>query len=436
MITHIRMKNFKSWKDSGEVKLAPLTGFFGTNSSGKSSLLQMLLLLKQTVQSDKVLFFGDKNSLVNLGNFREVIHGHKEEALLELEFGCKLLKPLTITTLQRIDKYRQYYDYAPLDIDNFIFDTVISGNSDRLFIEQFSYTVGPEEIQKIKWKSEHVYYGNRQMDPVSVTNCYGSPGGGYSERLLPLSSAFENLFDHIYPLGPTRVQPQRRYHWEGTDPENIGQSGEDMIAALLSARVDEQTTSYEGQEAPIQKRISTWLQEMDLADSFSIKRIAQGTKDFDVLIQKSPDSAKVTLADMGYGLSQFLPVLVHCYYAPVGSTLILEQPGMHLHPKVQSQLADLLIEVVTERNLQVLIESHSEHLLNRLQRRVAEEKIDADQTALYFCQHIDGASKIDELKMDEFGNIENWPENFFGDEMGDLFAMTEAQRERQKRAEG
>ena len=69
MITHIRMKNFKSWKDSGKVKLAPLTGFFGTNSSGKSSLLQMLLLLKQTIGTDEILFFGDEDSLVNLGSF-------------------------------------------------------------------------------------------------------------------------------------------------------------------------------------------------------------------------------------------------------------------------------------------------------------------------------------------------------------------------------
>ena len=82
MITHIRMKNFKSWKDSGTVKLAPLTGFFGTNSSGKSSLLQMLLLFKQTIGTDEILFFGDENSLVNLGSFREVIHEHKSKEIL------------------------------------------------------------------------------------------------------------------------------------------------------------------------------------------------------------------------------------------------------------------------------------------------------------------------------------------------------------------
>ena len=66
MLTHIRVKNFKSWADSGEVVLAPLTGFFGTNSSGKSSLLQMLLLLKQTVGGREVLFFGDEHMSTSL----------------------------------------------------------------------------------------------------------------------------------------------------------------------------------------------------------------------------------------------------------------------------------------------------------------------------------------------------------------------------------
>ena len=159
-------------------------------------------------------------------------------------------------------------------------------------------------------------------------------------------------------------------------------------------------------------------------------------KNYDVRIQKREHGPKVTLADMGYGLSQFLPVWFFVTMLQKGSTLILEQPGIHLHPKVQSQLADLFIEVVTERKLQILVESHSEHLLNRLQRRIAEEKISVDKTALYFCRNDEGVSKIERLKMDEFGNIANWPENFFGDEMGDLFAMTKAQREREKRAEG
>ena len=169
---------------------------------------------------------------------------------------------------------------------------------------------------------------------------------------------------------------------------------------------------------------------MGLAHLFSLDWT--GGKNYEVRIQKTPSSPPVTLADMGYGLTQFLPVLVLCFYAPVGSTLILEQPGIHLHPKVQAQLADLLIEVVTERKLQILVESHSEHLLTRLQLRIAEEKICANDTALYFCENENGVSSITTLEIDELGNIKNWPENFFGEVMGDLFAMTDAQAKRMK----
>ena len=434
MITHIRMKNFKSWQDSKRVELAPLTGFFGTNSSGKSSLLQMLLLLKQTVGREEILFFGDEDSLVNLGDFREVIHGHKEEELLEFEFGYKLLKPSTITTLQEIDKHRQHYEFAPLDIDSFTFDTVIRENIGGVSINHFSYIVGPETVDKIKWENGNLYYGNRRANTISKTNCYGHRTKETDRFLSPLSSVFEELFANVYYLGPTRVHPKRHYHWERTHPKEIDLWGNKAVAALLSARVRQLTTAYNGKKVSIEERISKWLQKLELAHSFSL--VPKGSledNNYEIRIRKTPNSAEVTLADLGHGVSDLFPLLVHCCYVPEGSTLILEQPGIHLHPMAQADLADLLIEVITERNLQILVESHSEHLLNRLQRRVAEEKIAADQTALYFCRHIDGASKIDKLDMDEFGNITNWPESFFGDEMGDLFAMTEAQRERQKR---
>ena len=428
------MKNFKSWKDSGEVKLAPLTGFFGTNSSGKSSLLQMLLLLKQTVGTDEVIFFGDENSLVNLGSFREAIHGYNIEVVLELEFGCKPQNSLKIMTFQPIGRYHS--DYCPLNIDSFTFHTAISENAEGLSIEHFSYTIGPEESEKIEWKNGKLYHEHKQKGDItvtgcSVTKCYGSPISERVDLLLPLSSAFENLFNHVYPLGPTCVQPKRSYHWEGTNPDSVGQRGEYMIDSMLNARVDQQTTPYKGQKVPIEERITWWLREMDLAYSFSIKRKSTGTdRNHDVLIQRGPNSAKITLADMGYGLSQFLPVLVHCYYAPEGSTLILEQPGVHLHPMAQAQLADLFLEVITERNLQILVESHSEHLLTRLQRRVAEKQIGQDDVGLYFCRNKDGVSTIERLEVTESGDIKNWPENFFGDVMGDMFAMTDKQVER------
>ena len=435
MITHIRMQNFKSWQDSDEVKLAPLTGFFGTNSSGKSSLLQMLLLLKQTVRREEVLFFGDENSLVNLGNFREVIHGHKEEELLELEFGCKLKKPLNITAYQKINKYTEHYELAPLDIDSFTFDTAIRGNAHSLSIEHLSYTVGPKVIQKIKWENGRLYHGNKSHGTIRVTNCYGHRTKETDQFLSPLSSGFEELFSHVYYLGPTRVHPQRHYHWAGTHPKELSVWGDKAIDALLSARLRQLKTSNKETGMPIEEKISEWLQKMDLAHSFSLG-LSGSLEDnnYEVRIQKSPNSAQVTLADMGHGLADLLPLLVHCYYVPERSTLILEQPGVHLHPMAQAQLADLFLDVIAERNLQILVESHSEHLLTRLQRRVAEKQIGQDDVALYFCRNNEGVSTIEQLEVDELGNIRNWPENFFGDVMGDMFALTDSQMERKKEA--
>ena len=92
----------------------------------------------------------------------------------------------------------------------------------------------------------------------------------------------------------------------------------------------------------------------------------------------------------------------------------------------------LLIEVVKNRKLQIILESHSEHLLIRLMRRIAEEEISADDTAFYFCQMNEGTSEIERLNVDHYGNITNWPQNFFGDEMGDLAAKAKAEMKRRK----
>ena len=442
MLTHIRAKNFKSWADSGEVVLAPLTGFFGTNSSGKSSLLQLLLLLKQSIGSDDVLFFGDESSLVNLGSFGDVIHGHDTDALLELEYGCQPQEP-PVTEVER-----QMPDgttkQLPVPIRHFTFNISVRGSSNHLSVESFRYGFNSREVPDIQWKDDRLSRIDwrgidwREEGKRRKLERRAWPGSSIFNYYLfePFTSAFEHQFSQVYYLGPTRIMPQRRYHWEGEQPEGIGQSGDETVDALLSARIDRLTTRGENGDVPIEERISAWLREMALAHSFSLKRAGpRSGKNYELRVQQSPASPPVSLVDMGYGLSQFLPVLVLCYYAPEGSTLILEQPGIHLHPKVQSQLADLLIEVVTERNLQILVESHSEHLLNRLQRRIAEEQISVDKTALYFCRNRGSVSACERLEIDEFGNIANWPENFFGNEMGDLLAMAQAQMERQKRVE-
>ena len=176
----------------------------------------------------------------------------------------------------------------------------------------------------------------------------------------------------------------------------------------------------------MEEKVAQALRHLGLISEFNIQPIAENRKDYEVRVRLGSNSSEVSIADVGFGVSQILPVLVLCYYVPEGSTIILEQPEIHLHPSAQTALADIFIDTMKTRNVQIILESHSEHLLRRLQRRVAEEQLGDRDAALYFCQTSDrGRSEIVALELDPYGNINNWPDGFFGDELGELAAMTD-----------
>ena len=164
--------------------------------------------------------------------------------------------------------------------------------------------------------------------------------------------------------------------------------------------------------------------------ALNIKPVAEGRKEFEVLIKTHAGAPVVKLTDVGFGISQVLPALVEAFYAPPNSMVWMEQPEIHLHPQVQAELADVFISAVQAReegkprNVQLIVESHSEHFLTRLQRRVAEGVISPQDVAVYFCKRAHGAADLEPLKLNSYGEIENWPEHFFGDEMADVTART------------
>lgn len=156
------------------------------------------------------------------------------------------------------------------------------------------------------------------------------------------------------------------------------------------------------------------------------------------MVKTDAGATEVKITDVGFGVSQVLPALVQAFYCPPHSTVWMEQPEIHLHPQLQAELADVFVSAVQarengkERQAQLIIESHSEHFLNRLQRRVAEGAISPDDVAVYFCRRIDAATVLEPLQLNEYGEIENWPEDFFGDEMADISARTLAAMQRKR----
>ncbi len=433
MFTKMSMTNFKSWAETGDIRLAPLTVFFGANSSGKSSLLQMLLLLKQTTESNDrglVLSTGSiQTGYVNLGTPHEITYQDTTEMTLSVSwnFEGEIKIPNTNVALNHLDFSTTIYaDKTKTSVKQIIYQS-----------EHFNVRMQIDDSNEYSLKVN--VNGNEAERPQGRPRkwfIHPQKSYGFSDQsiryykdadyLNDIILEFEQQFGRLYYLGPLRDYPQRIYTWAGEKPSSVGLKGEFAIPALLAGK-DQKIYDGRGKgRHTLQKRIAEWFVEMGLAHSFETKPLVTGGIQYEVRLRRTHSSPPVLMTDMGIGVSQVLPVLVLCYYVPKGSTIILEQPELHLHPSVQSRLADVFIDVIKNRNIQIIVESHSEHLLRRLQRRIAEEQITKEDTAIYFCDAPDGKSIIKSLEVDEFGNIRNWPHGFFGDMTEDMFEMAQA----------
>ena len=181
---------------------------------------------------------------------------------------------------------------------------------------------------------------------------------------------------------------------------------------------------------PFQAMVAHWLRHLGLIRSFTVQEIAEGSNRWQAKVVTREGTSEVLLTDVGFGVSQVLPVITLLLYVPEGSTVLLEQPEIHLHPLAQANLADVLVYAATRRHVQIILESHSEHLLLRLQRRIAEEEISADNVKLYFCDIEHSSSVLTPLRLDLLGQIQNWPRNFMGNAFGETAAAERARLRR------
>ncbi len=462
MLTSLRIQNFKAWKDTGEVRLAPLTVIFGTNSAGKSSIGHLLLALKQTALATdrkRALHLGDTNSLIDLGTLSDCLYGHEITSNLYFELKWRLPKPLSVKDLHersniyignalslkawlKADKKEQPgiqgFEYALQDGERTVLDIqheLNGGGKWALTSKSDAYRfVGQATGRRWDLSEPEKFYR------VSETSISRYQNAGF---LADFALQTEQMLAGISYLGPLRDLPRRIYQWSGDTPEDVGQRGQSAVAAILAAQQDGRKLNR-GKKRAIKsfaEFVAQWLIEMNVIHSFAVKPVAEGRKEFEVLIKTNPWSPEVKITDVGFGVSQVLPVLVQAFYCPRNSTVWMEQPEIHLHPQVQSVLADVLISAVqayqdgTARNVQLIVESHSEHFLTRLQRRIAEEVIKPSDVAVYFCENTKDGAVLGPLDLNLFGEIRNWPIDFFGDQMGDMSARTIAAQKLKLRGE-
>jgi predicted ATPase len=461
MFTEIRATNFKPWArlapygsadrgfqiDRPGLPLGQVTGFFGANSSGKTSILQVLLLLKQTAESAdrrSPLDLGDARSPIQLGTYGDVLRDHDQKSELGLGMGWRVSDRLTVQDPECPDQ-------TLFTADNFSFSTEINSRRGVMEVGSFTYIAGSdtavylgrissvgsryELIATVNGDSNYLKpFPRASSDMLAPVKCYGFPDrvSTYFQNagfVSDLELSFEEQLRRTYYLGPVREVPLSTYAWTGASPADVGYRGAGAIPVLLAAQLSGRRENFRRRTRDgrrlrlisVEQHVAEWLKELGLVHSFRVAPIQEGANIYRVYVRRSESSPEVLLTDVGFGVSQVLPVLVLLAYVPEGSTVILEQPEIHLHPAVQSGLADVILEAALVRNVQVIVESHSEHLLTRIQLRVAEQHltngtvVSADDVRLWFIDQPDGVSQAKDLKLNEYGEIVNWPKDFFGD---------------------
>ena len=374
MLTELQAINFKAWQNTGKIELAPITGLFGANGSGKSSLLQTLLLLKQSAHQP-TLNLGNEHSLLDLGSFRDIIHNHDQNSLLTLGIGWQPNTSLSLPISTN----------EPLEVNQITLESVVNSTL---------------EIKRGCYKLKTV---DEQLPMVCL------------DQSDDLSQSYTQELSQIYYLGPFRDQPKRLYQNTGLQPHDIGKRGEQAINALIAYPA-------------LVEVVADWLKKLDLAQSFRLNQTANAT--YEVLVRHEATSPEVSITEAGLGVWQVLPIIIACHSLPKGSTLLIEHPELNLHPTSQFTLGDLFIEVAKTRNLQIIFESHSEQILQRLQSRMADETITSTKIALYHCQTKEYYSTITKLNLNEYGEITNWPQDFFGSVLTEMIKMSDNIQER------
>lgn len=411
-IDALSIGNFKGISELARFEIKPLTFFIGPNSSGKSTCIHGLGSLAQTIKmsNDKqpLILDGDHAQL-NLGRFIEIIHSKKYDDTIGLGIEIDEIN-INLSAFGKDDK-----QLDPKDSCKAIYFFKCSKKTQNIYIESAKIEVsrGGTKRHFFEFKKTGT---SPSKNEYSVTTIAGKSypatvqSGFMFQVVLKTTQAddmellksffviqaiqekiVETLKNCIY-LGPFRESPLRRYPTKGSRPYEVGSSGAAAVTMLANESVENSRTR------PHSVRISDWLRQLGLAKGVAVTRV--GTSDlFDVLVEMT-DGVTLPIADMGYGLSQILPVLVQCSFANKGATLLFEQPELHLHQGAAEKLAKVFIETIAEKNVKIVAETHSRELFIQTLREINAGNFDPNNLVAYRVLRVNGHSEFTKIDFD------------------------------------
>ena len=511
MLREYQLTNFKAFGETVTIPIRPLTLIFGANSSGKSSIFQSLLLLKQTLEANNpqtVLL--PKGSLVNLRAYADFVHRHETERDFEFRARFDLKTPLVLSRDETIreaglgvrfthsrenhpallsagslalkvgDKEQSIIQYGAAyqiqfasksefwerwwnalhschtDRDPEYRDLVflLSRNSESRYDSrrgpaawteqaQFDTEVKHSEMKEalcMEFEKALSSCSTARRDdpflrpqnfllahPPGAIN-FHSPNSYMMDTWMALPfnrvlSSFHTNLENLVYLGPLRSYPERYYTFSGETTEYVGQRGEHLPSILF-------------ENPDLLEKINADLKGLGVQYTLKVSKLQHGedaspSNVFSLrLIDKNID-VDVSLRDVGFGISQVLPIVAQAELCEK-KTLLIEQPEIHLHPAHQAELGDLFIRSAKKRGNTFLLETHSEHLLLRIMRRMRETSegklpegaiaVRPEDVAVLFVESDGSQSIVREMPLNEHGElVKAWPGGFFEEGLREIF---------------
>lgn len=422
-ITGISVQGYKSLYEKSSIEIRPLTILAGANSSGKSSIMQPLLLMKQTLESTydpgALLINGVYVKFTSANQLFSRIYESQQSEHLKITlqtsnhsiantYTKNSQKGFDISQVDLIeDGCYLTYDY-PFSEDKFI----------DLLINYYTFNKREDIANDLKNKNSnlvknldifierHKCFLNLQLESESYYIDYPKVGSfnlvifdSYTKTNFYISE----LINLIYLPG-LRGFPERTYPTTAIGRTFPG-TFENYIASIISYW--QETNNKRVQ------LLANYLEKLGLTSKIQATQL----NDVQVEIQvgrniKSSATDMINIADVGIGVSQVVPILVALLVAETGQLVYIEQPELHLHPKAQIALAEILADAA-KKGVKTVIETHSELLLLAIQSLVAEEKLESNLVKLHwFTKGEDGMTRINSADLDDSGAFGDWPEDF------------------------
>jgi hypothetical protein len=414
-LRRIAVENYRCFRDKQELEIFPVTVVLGKNNSGKSALVRAPIIFSTG--------FGATTTapldLEHLGpesvdGFTDLIFEQNPHGKIRIEVEVAGQTPFRAgATVQNIDRV------TALVSD---FDIQTSGVDLRLSWVATADSLDPPRFYQLlvggtERPAERVeFHGLLPTTPIADLQGWSAAGLTLGSMRYLSSQRASIVRQHRLPLGT---------------PRYLGAQGEGMPGILAHDQV---------RGGELIRIINGYLGH--IVPDWRLDETAMGPLFATVLRRRSSDTLQVNLADAGAGLAQVLPILVQCALDEQAGQLadpplqIVEEPEMHLHPAAHAELADLYLRTAQATGTRFLIETHSETLLLRLRRRIAEENAySADMVGIYVADQHDGVSTVRRISLDDLGNLgDEWPEGYFSQDYREVRALASAQLERSDHA--